>query len=189
MDLSIYKNAWAIYKKNFAKLFSFSLSYIIISVLAYVAIMLFSAFDSYLIGIAIISFLVIPLFYSYQIALLKVSSGLELDYSDFYANYKNYYKKSNMGIYSTLSSVLLTVLICFICIFLTTVLHDIIFPDLMEKAIAEIKMVDDISYYNEVIKVCINLDGFVPILIIFLSSLLLSSCHPLVPTIILLSYK
>lgn len=169
MKLDIFKNSWSIYKSNFGKLFSFSISIAIISLISYIAVLLLGGFDFYLTGILLVSFVLNPLFYSFQVATLKVSSGMDIDYNEFYANYKAYYRRNTFGAYSIIKSVLFAVLMSMLMVFLCLVLHDIIFPDMMENAIASLNgLVDSPDYINEVINTALNVDYFIPMLIVFL---------------------
>ena len=170
MKFNIFKNSWAIYKNNFGKLFSFSFSISIISCISYIAILLLGGFDFYLTGILIVTCGLNPLFYSFQVATLKASSGMEIDYSEFYANYKAYYRRNTFGSYGVIKSVLFSLLMTVLMVFLCSVLHDIIFPDVLENAIASLDgLVDTPEYVNLFVNTALNVDYFIPMLIVFLA--------------------
>ena len=170
MKFDIFKNSWSIYKNNFGKLFSFSLSIAIISCISYIAILLLGGFDFYLTGILIVTCGLNPLFYSFQVASLKVSSGMDIEYSEFYANYKAYYRRNTFGAYGVIKSVLFSLLMTLLMVFLCSVLHDIIFPDVLENAIASLdELIDSPEYVNMFVNTALNVDYFIPMLIVFLA--------------------
>lgn len=170
MKFNIFKNSWTIYKNNFGKLFSFSFSISIISCIAYIAILLLGGFDFYLTGILLVTFVLNPLFYSFQVAALKASSGMDIDYNEFYANYKAYYRRNTFGSYGIIKSVLFSILMSVLMVFLCSVLHDIIFPDVLENAIASLdEFIDSPEYVNLFINTALNVDYFIPMLIVFLA--------------------
>ena len=169
MDLTIYSNAWKIYKANFVKLFSFSLSLMVLCIASYVAFLFLGGNDFYLVGILLLSFVVAPFFYSLQIAMLKASSGEEVDYNDYYNFFLGYYKNGNIGMYSVIRTLLFSFLGILGSIFFSSVIHDIIFPDVIENAVSSIEIdPSSINYTYEVVNTVLNIDYFMPILIICL---------------------
>ena len=168
--VSIYKNAWKIYIANFAKLFSFTFSIVIIFLLAVAAELIVSYFDFGITGIILCAFVLIPLFFSYQIVIAKVSSGKEITYNELYATYKAYYLPHNKGVYSVIKNTFLTIIVGIILIWLSAVLYDFIYPDLIETAVEGLSVsLDSISFYEEVINAVLGLDNYIYFLTCFIA--------------------
>ena len=107
-DHFIYRNAWRIYKLNFAKLFLFSLSLAILLFASMVAYFFVSIWDFGVIAVLLFAFGFIPLLFSFQMIIGNVSNGEKVEYNDFYRGYRGYFAFQNRGVYSVLISIVLT---------------------------------------------------------------------------------
>ena len=173
MDVSVYKNSWKIYFSSFGKLVSFSLSIMILFLASITTYLFLSPFDMGLTGILIFAFAVLPLFFSLQMVVGKVSAGRDVSYNELYSSYKNYYAPQNRGIYSVLLNLLLTLVILSLSVWLSLVLYDLIFPGVMDAALKAIAQPDGLSsypeYYDSVVTAVLNMDGYLYFLTVFLA--------------------
>ena len=72
--------------------------------------------------------------------------------------------------YAVIKTFLLTGLACIISVFAASVIHDIIFPDVIEQAVAAIKTLPDSpEYAYEVVNTVLNVEHFITILMICLA--------------------
>lgn len=173
MDVSIYKNSWKIYFSSFGKLVSFSLSILILFLASVTTYLFLSPFDMGLTGILIFAFAVLPLFFSLQMVIGKVSAGRDISYNELYATYKNYYAPQNRGIYSVLVNLLLTLIVLSLSVWLSLVLYDLIFPGVMDATLNAIAQPSGLSsypdYYDSVVTAVLNMDGYLYFFTVFLA--------------------
>lgn len=125
MKRNYLKNSWRIYKKNFSRIYSFTLSVIILLLAAFTFILILSPFDFGLIGILILAFGAVPLFFCLQHMIARVSAGKIVEYNEFYRPYKAYFTPVNRGTYSIISSVLFSFIVFYLSIYLSLLAYDI----------------------------------------------------------------
>lgn len=134
-----------------------------------VAYLFLSVYDFGILGILIFAFGVIPLFFSFQMVVAKVSAGKEIFYNDLNGGYKLYYQAQNRGVYSVLVNLLLTLIVASVSIWLSIVLYDFLYPDVLEAAIASIQALPtDIQYYDEMVNAVLGMKDYIYFLICFL---------------------
>lgn len=159
--VSVHKNSWQIYLKNFAKLFFFSFSVIIAF---FVCVTIFFIFgDFWIIAALAFAFGLVPLFYCLQIAVVKFASGKDVEYNEFYRPYKAYFSPANKGSYKVLRNIVLTFIIFYLSIYLSIFIYDLFNYGVLNSIIEQYSASEAISmqdYYN-MIEAIVNMDGYI----------------------------
>lgn len=164
--ISINKNSWKLYLSKFGKLFFFSLS-VILSFAVCVAIFLVFG-DFWFLSILGFAFGVIPLFYCLQIACVKVASGKEIEYNEFYQPYKTYFS-ANRGCYKMIRNTILTFLIFYLSIYLSIFLYDLFNYGVLNSILDEYYSLEmTTNDYNNLINEIFNMKGFIYYLVLTL---------------------
>ena len=117
MDLKLYKNSWGIYRASFGKLFSFILAIVIVFIASFASLFITLGYDFGLLSIIICAFVLVPLFFSFQIVIAKVSSGKKLNYNDLYSHYRSYFAPFNRGVYSVITNSFIALIVSFVFIY------------------------------------------------------------------------
>lgn len=163
--VSYYKNSWRIYLGNFAKLFGFTLSVMILFFASVTLFFLLSSFDLGISSLLLLAFGVVPLFFSLQVIIAKVSNGREVSYNEFYSSYKVYFNPINKGSYGVIRNIILTIIIYYLSIYLSLVVYDLFNTGVLDELFSLIDINDVSSYYSVIINV-LDLDGYIYYLIV-----------------------
>lgn len=161
MKLEIYKNAWKIFVINFWKLFSFSFAIMVIIIALYLSSFATMGYDFGLIYILGFAFVLLPLFFSFQIAIAKASSGQVLNYSDLYSNYKLYLNHQNRGSYSIIFNVFVSIIVSIIIVYLGTCCYEVTHKAIYDATIEKINSIDGSSNYSAYVNTFLNMPDYI----------------------------
>lgn len=169
MKLDYLKNSWRIYLKNFGKLFSFTISILILFLASFTFYLLLSSFDLGLTAIIIFAAGVVPFFYCLQMMIAKVSAGEKIEYNEYYYPYKAYFSPVNRGNYSIIFTLFFTLIMMYVSLFFSFFLYDIFHYGAFDEIFKNIDMsIGYLSYqeYFRVINEIINLPNYIYYLIV-----------------------
>lgn len=161
MKLDIYKNAWKIFAINFWKMFSFSFAIMVIIIALYLSSFATMGYDFGLICILGFAFVLLPIFFSFQIAIAKASSGQTLNYSDLYSNYKLYLNQQNRGSYSVLFNVFISIIVSIIIAYLGTCCYEVTHKAIYDATIEKINSIERANNYSEYVNTFLNMPDYI----------------------------
>ena len=166
MDLKLYKNSWGIYRASFGKLFSFILAIVIVFIASFASLFITLGYDFGLLSINICAFVLVPLFFSFQIVIAKVSSGKKLNYNDLYSHYRSYFAPFNRGVYSVITNSFIALIVSFVFIYLSTCVYEVTHKVIFDEAMTSLSSINYFTSYQTYIDTIINLPDYLYFLLV-----------------------
>lgn len=196
MDYKEFKSTCKeIFKKNQSKLLAFSLIFGLVIIGAVFVNLL------YFLLISVIAFglIILPLLFSFQVAVIKGSVGGELEYQDFSSNAKKYFNPRFHGVYNGFFSFLKMLGVLFVLVFVVTSIYYMYSSDYLIHFVelinagqneAAIKYLEEnintiLPYYDIVISTCMALSfgSFFIFLHKSLTTTYFSLTYPVMPSV------
>lgn len=171
MKRNYLKNSWRIYKNNFSKIYSFTLSVLILFLAAFTFMVILSPFEFGLTSILVLAFGVLPLFFCLQQIVAKVSAGKSVEYNEFYKPYKAYFSPINRGTYSMITSVIYSFIIFYLALYFSLVTYDIFHYGTLNEIMEGINIFNaNLSYQQalDLVNEIMNMPNYKYYLVVFM---------------------